>query len=591
MNRSGKETTLRKSNGPGTHDRDNDNPAERTIADLALANPIYDSISGLRKGEALSGSRPAEVLNLQRALGNQAVQRLIERSRQAKTGSLVQRKEGTGEASGLPDSLKTKIESLSGVAMDDVQVHYNSDKPAQLQAHAYAQGSDIFVGPGQEKHLPHEAWHVVQQRQGRVQPTMQMKKEGPINDNEGLEHEADEMGAKALSLPDQAPTTAQPKSFVPLAAGQTSGPIQLKRYTVSRNLPLEPHFREWKNTKEDIDKARIELLGKVRQAYPLTPELEETANREKWSADKRDENRGPGFNEAKMKILEQLKPGSDSTGDTSSSIWTRDAHVAGLSVASERERANTPESTLTKKITKIQDWIGAHLIKRAWGGEDNMWNVVSWPKAAEDKWGKEFEGPIDIAFSVNKRNKLDISLEIEKEDEAIPAKEISELITKAQETKGDNENWQKAIGEDGVKAFYEANRAIESIPVSAKGTSEISKTNLEAGDTKWNEAVNAARTYVTSIITNSAKKAPHQSRKLVGQEEAEKTKKSDLYNERSNALYQERTNYRPERYDVTHELDGGSSEPMKGGMAPDPVGLEAFMQTLHDDLPEKDKGK
>ena len=45
--------------------------------------------------------------------------------------------------------------------MDDVNVHYNSNKPAQLQAHAYAQGTDIHLGPGQEKHLPHEAWHVV----------------------------------------------------------------------------------------------------------------------------------------------------------------------------------------------------------------------------------------------------------------------------------------------------------------------------------------------------------------------------------------------------------------------------------------------
>ena len=69
---------------------------------------------------------------------------------------------------GLPGHLKMGIESLSGYSMDDVKVHYNSSKPAQLQAHAYAQGTDIHLGPGQEKHLPHEAWHVVQQKQGRV---------------------------------------------------------------------------------------------------------------------------------------------------------------------------------------------------------------------------------------------------------------------------------------------------------------------------------------------------------------------------------------------------------------------------------------
>ncbi|UII29854.1 DUF4157 domain-containing protein [Fulvivirga ulvae] len=101
---------------------------------------------------------------------------------------------------GLPDHLKAGIENLSGYAMDDVNVHYNSPKPAQLKAHAYAQGTDIHVAPGQEQHLPHEAWHVVQQKQGRVQPTMQMKGGVNVNDDAGLEKEADTMGAKAAQM-------------------------------------------------------------------------------------------------------------------------------------------------------------------------------------------------------------------------------------------------------------------------------------------------------------------------------------------------------------------------------------------------------
>ncbi len=104
----------------------------------------------------------------------------------------------TSSGSGLPPQLKNGVESLSGMSMDHVQVHYNSAKPAQLNALAYAQGSDIHVGPGQEQHLPHEAWHVVQQAQGRVQTTKQLKAGIAINDDKGLEHEADVMGAKAL---------------------------------------------------------------------------------------------------------------------------------------------------------------------------------------------------------------------------------------------------------------------------------------------------------------------------------------------------------------------------------------------------------
>src|SRR5690606_26306624 len=101
---------------------------------------------------------------------------------------------------GLSDSLKTGIESLSGQSLDDVQVHFNSDKPKQLHAHAYAQGTDIHVAPGQEKHLPHEAWHVVQQKEGRVKPTVQMKTGVAVNDDVELETEADVMGAKAAAL-------------------------------------------------------------------------------------------------------------------------------------------------------------------------------------------------------------------------------------------------------------------------------------------------------------------------------------------------------------------------------------------------------
>lgn len=100
---------------------------------------------------------------------------------------------------GLPDNLKAGVESLSGFSMDDVKVHYNSSQPATVQALAYTQGMDIHVTPGQERHLPHEAWHVAQQLAGRVEPTTEVGGM-PVNDNIGLEHEADVMGARANSL-------------------------------------------------------------------------------------------------------------------------------------------------------------------------------------------------------------------------------------------------------------------------------------------------------------------------------------------------------------------------------------------------------
>lgn len=131
---------------------------------------------------------------------------------------------------GLPDPLKSGIESLSGYSMDDVKVHYNSAKPAQLQAHAYAQGNNIHVASGQERHLAHEAWHVVQQKQGRVEPTRQFKG-GPTNESLALEAEADAMGAKAAS----GATGSQSGAF---RSGGTAGAVtQLRRATSRGNNP------------------------------------------------------------------------------------------------------------------------------------------------------------------------------------------------------------------------------------------------------------------------------------------------------------------------------------------------------------------
>lgn len=162
----------------------------------------------IRQAKAVSSNHGAAQRQLQEMADNSpAIQQFSAMQLMADTG-IAQRKQATGHTStlqrkanstGLPDNLKSGIENLGGYAMDDVKVHYNSSKPANLNALAYAQGTDIHVAPGQEKHLPHEAWHVVQQKQGRVQPTLQMKGIG-VNDDTGLESEADVMGAKAVQL-------------------------------------------------------------------------------------------------------------------------------------------------------------------------------------------------------------------------------------------------------------------------------------------------------------------------------------------------------------------------------------------------------
>ena len=147
-----------------------------------------------------SGSSLHQLQSL--ADSSEQVNSIAQLKSKANVNQTIQRQENK---TGLPDQLKSGIENLSGYSMNDVKVHYNSSKPAQLNAHAYAQGTDIHLASGQEKHLPHEAWHVVQQKQGRVKPTMQMKDKVNINDDSGLEKEADVMGAKALNISEKDP--------------------------------------------------------------------------------------------------------------------------------------------------------------------------------------------------------------------------------------------------------------------------------------------------------------------------------------------------------------------------------------------------
>lgn len=114
---------------------------------------------------------------------------------------------GASRESGLPLQLKSSMESLSGRSLKDVRVVFDSPAPARIGALATARGSEIHLGPGQERHLPHEAWHVVQQRQGRVNPTANVGGIA-VNDDGGLEREADRKAEQAMQVQSARPVFA-----------------------------------------------------------------------------------------------------------------------------------------------------------------------------------------------------------------------------------------------------------------------------------------------------------------------------------------------------------------------------------------------
>ncbi len=163
---------------------------------------------------------------------------------------------------GLPDDLKNGIEAQSGVSLDDVRVHTNSSQPAQLDALAYTQGSDIHVAPGQERHLPHEAWHVVQQKQGRVQPTTQIGG-AAVNDDPALEHEASDMGRQAAHG-GRAATTTKPRIVNVRPHANSHTPIQMMKFVLTAT-------GETKSVDEDYELGKDEKFVEAPQTESLVP--------------------------------------------------------------------------------------------------------------------------------------------------------------------------------------------------------------------------------------------------------------------------------------------------------------------------------
>ncbi len=135
---------------------------------------------------------------------------------------------------GIPGRMKNQFEAASGLSFDDVRVHYRSDRPAQLRALAFTQGNQVYVGPGQERHLGHELGHIIQQKQGRVAPTAHDMGH-PVNDDPALEREADRLAAGAET-----------------ASGPPSPAVRIQTGT-PRIIQRQPVYYDYDSIRDKID--------------------------------------------------------------------------------------------------------------------------------------------------------------------------------------------------------------------------------------------------------------------------------------------------------------------------------------------------
>ena len=132
---------------------------------------------------------PSLIQNVQRTLGNQAVQRLVSTAIQRSLGVLESTEDlgqsiraEAGHGQSLESGLRQSLESGLGADLSSVRVHAdgNADHLSRaVNAVAFTSGSDIFfrsgafdAGSASGMHLlAHEATHVVQQETGPVAGT------------------------------------------------------------------------------------------------------------------------------------------------------------------------------------------------------------------------------------------------------------------------------------------------------------------------------------------------------------------------------------------------------------------------------------
>lgn len=327
---------------------------------LGVLQAKKDSFWGQRTewAKAQPNSLEASIRNSQSAQFPEAKVSAEPNPIQAKGGTTSDRSESSVEQqsnkTGLLNTLKAGVERLSGYSLDNVRVHYNSPKPAQLQALAYTQGTEIHVAPGQEKHLPHEMWHVVQQAQGRVQPTHQF--DGvDINNNEGLEREAEQMGE--LALASASAIGASPIQTMPF----NSPPLERSRFARS----IVQRVGGEKSGYDPDDIAKESFRTAVKELFDLARQVNRI--RKKLATKK---------NETKLKSLSESEKGKQVKGAYAEDIIAINLDANWLSTMltkpdvikailkdalAESIIPSGEDATVEKKITELNEKISVNL--------------------------------------------------------------------------------------------------------------------------------------------------------------------------------------------------------------------------------------
>jgi hypothetical protein len=172
----------------------------------------HKSKEGPAEKDRMDKKERTVLVNLQKQVGNRAVQRLIaQRSAEGPfeldddTASRISQQRGGGQA--LDSRVQANMGAATGQDFSGVKVHTDAESHAlneQLGARAFTTGQDIFFrsgaynpgSSGGQELLAHELTHVVQQGSGRVGGSDRMTVNAP---GDAFEQEADAVARTASS--------------------------------------------------------------------------------------------------------------------------------------------------------------------------------------------------------------------------------------------------------------------------------------------------------------------------------------------------------------------------------------------------------
>jgi len=162
----------------------------------------------------------AEVLALQRAIGNEAVAAVLAESPVAQRSTAQQVLDGSGKPLDAP--VRAEMEARLGADFSSVRVHTGAaaeQSATALGARAYTSGENIVLGAGGgDRHtLAHELSHVIQQRSGPVSGTDNGAGLSVSDPTDAFERAAEESARRALDGP--VPATAEPPHVDHVAGG------------------------------------------------------------------------------------------------------------------------------------------------------------------------------------------------------------------------------------------------------------------------------------------------------------------------------------------------------------------------------------